>query len=214
MGPNVISKPIGGFDNLGGVLCGFDPKEVLKRFPNGPDEVTHAIFAQLMPHREPPTNPGNWWRRFSMTVISGARFLSRFASANDFYNWADALYRDEGTRLALPTRLAAQIDGIGFVLACDFLKELGYVEYGKPDNWLKRIFTRLQLAPSAGDYEVHDAIVRVARNAHITPYNVDKLFWLIATGKFYDDQCDTKGWPPIDTFIEHITAELRRLGYA
>ena len=23
MGPNIISRPIGGFDNLGGVLCGF-----------------------------------------------------------------------------------------------------------------------------------------------------------------------------------------------
>src|SRR5437868_262639 len=64
MGPNVISRPIGGFDNLGGVLGGFDPVEVLKRFPNGPDEVTVAVFAQLMPHREPPTNAGNWWRRF------------------------------------------------------------------------------------------------------------------------------------------------------
>src|SRR5205823_9168317 len=137
MGPSVISKPIGGFDNLGSVLCGFDPVEVLKRFPNGPDEVMQAVFAQLMPHREPPTNAGNWWRRFSMSVISGAEFLAQFASANDFYDWADALYRDERTRLALPTLLAEKIHGIGFALACDFVKELGYVEYGKPDNWMK-----------------------------------------------------------------------------
>jgi hypothetical protein len=79
---------------------------------------------------------------------------------------------------------------------------------------MKRIFTQLRLAPSAGDYQVHEAIVRVARNAHTTPYNVDKLFWLIGTGKFYYDTCDTKGWPPIGTFIELMMAELRHLGYA
>jgi hypothetical protein len=111
-------------------------------------------------------------------------------------------------------RLAEEIHGIGFVLACDFLKELGYVEYGKPDNWMKRIFTRLQLTDSAGDYQVLEAIVRVARNAHTTPYNVDKLFWLIGGGKFYYDKCDTRGWPPIGTFVEYMMAELHHLEYA
>ena len=31
-------------------------------------------------------------------------------------------------------------------------------------------------------------MARVARNVGVTPYNVDKLFWLIGSGYFYEDQ--------------------------
>ena len=31
------------------------------------------------------------------------------------------------------------------------------------------------------------AVGRLARNAGVTPYNVDKLFWLIGSGYFYED---------------------------
>lgn len=34
---------------------------------------------------------------------------------------------------------------------------------------------------------VHEAILRIARSVRKTPYNVDKLFWLIGSGNFYDD---------------------------
>ncbi len=39
----------------------------------------------------------------------------------------------------------------------------------------------------SSDYEVFKAVARVARNSGVTPYNVDKLFWLVASWYFYDD---------------------------
>ena len=39
----------------------------------------------------------------------------------------------------------------------------------------------------SSDYEVFKAVARVARNASVTPYDVDKLFWLVGSGYFYDD---------------------------
>jgi len=36
-------------------------------------------------------------------------------------------------------------------------------------------------------YQLFKAIIRVAGNANVTPYNVDKTFWLIGSGYFYDD---------------------------
>jgi hypothetical protein len=42
-------------------------------------------------------------------------------------------------------------------------------------------------AEGAGDYEVFRAVGRLARNAGVTPYNADKLFWLVGSGYFYDD---------------------------
>lgn len=85
--------------------------------------------------------------------------------------------------------LDQEIDGFGFALACDFLKELGYVNFAKPDVHIRDIFKALDLCPAkVNDYLLFKAIIRVAKNANFTPYNADKLFWLIGSGYFYDDQ--------------------------
>jgi hypothetical protein len=50
---------------------------------------------------------------------------------------------------------------------------------------VKDIFEGLGLsAEGAGDYEVFKAVGRLARNAGVTPYNADKLFWLVGSGSF------------------------------
>ena len=84
--------------------------------------------------------------------------------------------------------LAQEVDGFGFALACDFLKGLGYENFSKPDVHVKDVFWALELSPyGKSDYEVFRAVARVARNVGVTPYNVDKLFWLIGSGYFYND---------------------------
>lgn len=119
--------------------------------------------------------------------------MSQFSSADDFYEWVERWEnfsdKDERARPALPMLLAQEIDGVGFALACDFLKELGYKNFSKPDVHVKDIFGGIGLCPlGASDYEVFKAVARVARNVDVTPYNVDKLFWLIGSGYFYDDE--------------------------
>ena len=100
----------------------------------------------------------------------------------------DFFDEDERARPALPTLLEKEIDGFGFALACDFVKELGYENFSKPDVHVKDIFWALGLSPwGTNDYEVFKAVARVARNVNVTPYNVDKLFWRIGSGYFYDD---------------------------
>ena len=111
--------------------------------------------------------------------------------ANDFYTWVDFFDRDDRARIALPMLMASEIQGMGFALACDFLKELGYTNFAKPDVHLNYIFDKLGLCElGANDYGVFKAIVRVANNANVTPYAADKVFWLIGSGDFYDDQLD------------------------
>ncbi|MBI9037600.1 MAG: hypothetical protein JEY97_05655 [Bacteroidales bacterium] len=41
------------------------------------------------------------------------------------------------------------------------------------------------MSNSNRDYEILKAIERIAESNEVTPYNVDKLFWLIGSGKFY-----------------------------
>jgi hypothetical protein len=50
------------------------------------------------------------------------------------------------------------------------------------------MFAALELCENeVDDYRLFKAIIRVAKNAGVTPYALDKLFWLIGSGNFYDD---------------------------
>jgi hypothetical protein len=186
MKATVIGGSIGGVGKLRPVLCDFDPALVLEKYGSDWEAVLDEVVEQLKPKGSIRRTNRSIWPSFCRSVLSGARFLSRFYSADDFYAWVDFFDEDERARPALPSLLAEEIEGFGFALACDFVKGLGYENFSKPDVHVKDIFWARQLSPfGTSDYEVFRAVARVARNADVTPYNVDKLFWLIGSGYFY-----------------------------
>ncbi|WP_461458502.1 hypothetical protein [Methanothrix sp.] len=49
-------------------------------------------------------------------------------------------------------------------------------------------FEALELCQAeVDDHQLFKAIIRLASNADVTPYAVDKVFLLIGSGNFYDD---------------------------
>ena len=145
MKAGVIGGSIGGIHNLGSVLFGFNPCEVKNRYLGDPDVLLTDIVSALSPRGKVRTTPHAIWPKYCKTIISAAVFFSQFDSGKDFYDWANHLYRDEKSMAALPLILAEEIEGIGYTLACDFLKELGFVNYGKPDVQVMEIFIGLGL---------------------------------------------------------------------
>jgi hypothetical protein len=188
MKAGVIGGSIGGVGKLGPLLCDFEPTKVLEKYRSGWEGMLDDIVAQLKPRGSVPRTPRSIWPRYCRSVLSGARFLSQFSTADDFYRWVDLFDENERARPALPLLLAQEIEGFGFALACDFLNGLGYENFSKPDVHVKDIFEGLGLcAEGVGDYEVFRAVGRLARNAGVSPYNADKLFWLVGSGYFYND---------------------------
>lgn len=188
MKAGVIGKAIGGVENLRKVLFRFNPLKVLSKYGANWKKLLDDIEIKLAPHGEVRRKKNSIWPKYCQTILSAASFMIKFSSAEDFYRWVDSLYNDQKTRVALPMIVSCEVHGIGFALACDFLKELGYVDFGKPDIHIKQIFGDLRLCEQkASDYHVHQAILRIARNVQKNPYTVDKLFWLIGSGNFYDD---------------------------
>lgn len=206
MAPNVIGGAIGGIGKLESLLCGFYPAAVVGKYANDWERVLDDIAVQLKPRGKVRRTKGGLWPRFCKTITSGASFLAGFDAASDFYEWVDSFDQDVESRLSLIERLSDAIHGVGFALACDFVKELGYLNFCKPDVHLKEIFSALDLSPTKGDHQVFKAINRVARNIGVTPYDVDKLFWLIGSGDFYLDGI-TVGRHR-DEFIECAQREL------
>jgi hypothetical protein len=187
MKTNVIGKAIGGVGRLGLISEGFDPRYVLENYRDY-WQVLDQIVEKLKPRGKIRRTPRSIWPHYAQTILSAAEFIEQFDSADEFFRWVDFFDRDDRSRASLPMLLSNEVKGFGFALSCDFLKELGYVNFPKPDVHMRDIFTALELCPPrVDDYHLFKAIIRVAKNASATPYATDKVFWLIGTGKFYDD---------------------------
>jgi hypothetical protein len=188
MKATVIGKAIGGINNLESVLFDFNPKEVLRYYGSDWENLLDIIVEKLNPRGQIRRTPQSLWSKYCKGILSSAEFLQQFNSTDDFYSWVNFFVKDERARASLPMIISREIDGFGFALACDLLKELGYVEFPKPDVHLRDIFSALNLCDKPkDDYRLFKAIVRVAHNASVTPYNADKIFWLIGSGYFYAD---------------------------
>jgi hypothetical protein len=184
MKDKVIGKAIGGVGKLSVVLYGFDPKKVLKKYDSW-KSIFHQIKKQLKPRGKVRRTSRGIWPNYCRTILSAASFVEQFKSAGDFYKWVDFFDQDARARASLPMLIDQEIKDLGFALSCDFLKELGYINFPKPDVHLRDIFTGLKLCGDEVDnYQLFKAIVRLANNAKVSPYNADKVFWLIGSGNF------------------------------
>jgi len=191
MSSKVIGNSIGGLDNLKKVLFDFDPHKVTDFYKKTESErLLTDIRSKLKPTGQIRTTNRSLWPIFCQSLIDSAYFLKSFETAEKFYEWANFFANDSKAKPALPLMISIEITGIGFPLACDFLKEIGFVEYGKPDVHLKDIFKALGIIDSneksttKQDYATLKALDRIANACNVTPFAVDKVFWLIGSGYF------------------------------
>jgi len=210
MAPNVIGKSIKGVDKLGKVLKGFNPNYVVKHYDNDDRKLLKDIVRKLKPTGKVKRGKRSMWHLYCRTILSTAVFLQQFTSLKAFLKWVNFFDRDDKTRAALPMIIGYEVDGLGFALACDFLKEMGYLNFGKPDIHLKKIFYALGLCNHYDDYQVFKAICRIARNVNKPPYHVDKLFWLLGSGNFY--RTGFKIGRHRDRFIKFAKRRVKTIG--
>lgn len=180
--PNVIAFQKNN-KKFASILKGFNPSRIID-FYNCEDELYDEFVKNFTIKNA--ESPKNLWRRYAKSCFSASKFLSLFHDSQDFLKFVDQFSHNNLTEIALPTLLEKEIYGLGFALACDFLKELGFENYAKPDVHLKEIFYKLNLAEH-NDYAVFKAVANMARINEVTAYRVDKIFWLISSGNYYYD---------------------------
>lgn len=149
----------------------------------------------------------NSWRKWSKSAIDVAKFMSDFSTADDFRGFVKQFDYNKTTRMALPLLISTKISGMGFALACDTLKELGYLNYPKPDVHLIEVFSQLGLSEE-DSISVFETIVEMAEvckeiDPDSSPYKLDKVIWLICSGKFYLDNISVGRHK--DDFIQYMT---------
>lgn len=214
MSVKVIGNSIGGVNNLGIVLFDFNPYKVSKSYSKqDSDLLFDTIKNTLQPTGKMQDTNRSLWPLYCKTVIDSAHFLANFESIEAFYDWTNFFANDSKSKPALPMLISMEIDGIGFPLACDFLKEIGFKQYGKPDVHIKEIFKGLNIIDaneksiSKQDYESLKALDRIAIINNVSPYAVDKVFWLIGSGDFYLSKI--KIGQNRKAFIEKVKNQIR-----
>lgn len=167
---------------LRSILCDYDPQAIINKYTS-PEEL-FDIFKKNFEIRNVQSKR-NLWRKFSEGIISGSKFMASFKDKEEFDNFINNFALNKYTKAALPMLLSKEIKGFGLALACDFIKELGYRDYPKPDVHLIKIFSDLGLATSTEPYEVYKSIIEMSEVVGEDAYTVDKIFWLISSGRFY-----------------------------
>lgn len=162
------------------ILCDYDANQIMQNYTA--DSLFEKFCDNFTVNNK--ESKSNLWRRYSKSVISAAIFISKFKDADDFRNFIARFDYNDLSSAALPLILEKEVYGLGFPLACDFLKELGYTQYPKPDVHIKGIFHAFGFCED-DDYEAYKAVIKMASVCGETPYKVDKTFWLIASGDFY-----------------------------
>lgn len=144
----------------------------------------------------------NLWRLYAKSIISAAKYLDIFNSAEEFDIFVKK-YSDN--KIELITLLQNKIYGLGFALACNFLKDLGYSEYSKPDVHIKDIFLVFDLCAN-DDYSVFNSVAEMSKIVDDSAFNIDRLFWLICSGKLYLD--DVNIGRHKEEFIDRVMNKL------
>ncbi len=144
----------------------------------------------------------NLWRLYAKSVISSAQFVNTFNDAEEFDEFVQK-YNDN--KLELITLLQNKIYGLGFALACNFLKDLGYKDYSKPDVHIKDIFLAFDLCEN-DEYSVFNSVAEMSTVVNDSAFNIDRLFWLICSGKLYLD--DVNIGRHKEEFIERVMDKL------
>ncbi len=127
------------------------------------------------------------WALFARCIIESAKFLEKFdfdeLKFKDFITGMPSQFK-----YILPYAISSEIHGIGYALACDFIKEcpgigiglaIGNFDISKPDVHLKEFCSSLDDIEYS-QIEIVKRIQRFAQNVgNNTEYDIDKKIWSI-----------------------------------
>lgn len=164
------------------ILYDYDFNKILKNY----DYDKLFICFKIRFNIATKDSPNNTWRRWSKSIIDSAKFISNFKNISEFNEFVNCFVHNVFTRVALPMLIDKEISGIGFALACDFIKELGYVEYCKPDVHIIEVLNHFD-SVIYDQYGAFKRFIEIALEADVTSYKLDKIVWLICSGNFYKD---------------------------
>ena len=181
------------------IICNYNPQDIYSKYWENFELLLQDLKEIFIIKNIDSSR--NLWRIFSHWILSGAKFLNLFQSWEDFNAFVNVFWNNVYTKAALPMLLEKEIFWFWFALACDFLKELWYVEYPKPDIHLIDILTKTNISSSNNIYDIYKDMINLSNLNKVTAYEFDKILWLIGSWNLYNH--DIKLWNNKSQFIEY-----------
>lgn len=146
------------------------------------------------------------WHQYALFIIDAALFMEEICEDADITEGIDENCQLEKFKASLDAKaskkfsgkyklqdyIASEISGIGFTLACDFLKEIGY-PIAKPDTHVKK-FMQKYCGKEMSEQEIIDEFNKLSQcvpnkdneiEIENKQYALDKLIWLCCSGNYY-----------------------------
>jgi hypothetical protein len=179
---------IGDIDMLAPYLFDFDPYQTHAHY----QDDWEKLFKKIKDNHTPPgpmniKNKTSYWVIFCKGILSGAEFLSGFESYEAFDEFVNSFAFNDLSIAALPILLDQEVYGMGFPIANDWLKEIGYSNYCKPDTHTIAILYETGVASNQDNYTVFKTMVRMGRVNNEPPALIDRVLWLIGSGKYVEE---------------------------
>lgn len=183
-----MPNSIGDINNLSNILFDFNPEKIKQKYDGWESLfITIEKSEYTPPGRMQINNSHNYWVIFTKSIISIVNYLSRFGTLEEYKKYAASFISENpDVRLAFPLILSEEIFGYKFALACDFTKENVSPKFIKPDTHIKDIFVGVGLCEKYdSDFNVFRKVIDYCMDIGEEPYAVDRLFWLIGSGKLF-----------------------------
>ena len=161
------------------IFLNYDANAILSSYT--PETLLNRFAERLAINIE---RPNSIFSKYAKTVIDTCKFINGFANENDFDKHVQPYLSSVEDQIRLADQIASAIYNCGFTLACNALKDLGYIEYAKPDTHIISILHTFSLCDNKPK-SAFRIILEMARAVGDTPFNVDRIFWMIGSGDFY-----------------------------
>ena len=181
-----MPNSIGNVGKLSEILFNFNHNKIIAEYRTWED-VFDAIQDSNYrpPGRMEKYNNRSYWVQYCKSIMSIANFISNYKNLDEWNEFVNGFLTNEQSKLALPLLLKEEIDGFGFALACDFIKESVSPQFVKPDVHINWIALKLGITQSTKDYQIFKDVELYCNEINELPYAVDKIFWLVGSGNFH-----------------------------
>lgn len=167
------------------------------------------------------------WSKYARGLAQFSRYLDdggleRVCEAVDVpgtSSWDEITQLHPGI-VHLPDELTKNVYGLGAALSRDFLKECGCQWLAKPDTHVMNLLVAAELyeqgsLPHLTEEQAARFFINLAQAIRtnenypaVTPYRLDKMVWLISTGRFYLEK-DAKGNDLVENYRALLALRMR-----
>lgn len=187
---------------------------VLNTFKNDPNTLYSAFKKSLSLDNRQFT--ADVWISYANCICGMALYLSHFKNTEEMYTYFNT-FKTSKEKIKLINEISRHSHilktkyGWGFALTANWLKDIGMMDYCKPDIQVTKCLNSLGLC-SKTDTVVFRTLVAITEDSKefdktAAAFKLDRMLWLIGSGEFYNHP-EIKWDGSMEEFVKELKIKL------